>query len=514
MDMWVEIVFEQRLHTAQSIRSTLELLSTLGTLTPTYWGPSDRKRMPWDVDATLQHARESMDRYQGFYASAVYLWRTRSPKWFGSLLVGDMSVSHISLEVSGGLTDSRRKDIVDDLTRLVAKLPVVFGKAVLARSGRAYLDRKLYGHYVGEPVNTRGIHAEGLPPVGYRTWIGGLAAQRVGVDRILDLPHASRLRDDLLQVDLAAEPWKLSPEDATDAFYAVMDKLAPSGMFHLGVWDPDFVVEGRPAPQTVYPSAAAPNWVPPDWIVSRSTKDAAIASGKIPPAAEERALAFAPPVAPAPVHVAPLPEEWLASRETGNAAQGGDLSGRDLRGADFSNMKVNRPVLDGCDLRGTPFAEFSALEAQFIAANASGADFRNVTLLQATFQRARAKGAFFTGARMHVCCFAETNLEDAEFDGAELDSSYFMGAVARGASFRRATGSLLELDDTNLAGADFTEASFPEADFRRSNLSGANFTRAKLSRADFRGADLTGARWTGAVLDGAKFDQERPNTEG
>ncbi len=508
VDIQVELIFEQRLNSPDSVRSILQLLAGLDTLSPTYWGLNERKRLPWDVDAIVQGVRQEMTRYVGFYGSPVYLWRGRSPKWFGSLLVGDMSISRLTLEVAKGTTERRRRDFLDDLERLASKLPVVFGAVWFARGGRAMSDAKTRERYRGEGVRIGGIQLRGLPPISQRTWIGGIAAERVGVARLLGIPNTRRIREELFQIDLTPAP----PEDATASFYSVMDALVPSGMFHVGTWDPDFTVEGRPAPQVVYDTPKAPNWEPLDWIVSRSTKDAAIASGKIPPAAVERALWSVQEAAAAPPAPEPLPAGWIESRETGVAAQGGDLSGRDLQAVDFSNMKVNGPVFTKCVLRGTSFAELSALNAKFDDSDASGADFRETTFLQASFARTRAKGAFFTRARLHVCSFAGAELEDADFDGAELDSSYFMKAVARGATFRRARGSLVELDDANLAGADFTEASLPSADFRGSNLAGANFTRATLKGADFRGANLTGAQWTGAMLDGATFDGPPPDT--
>jgi uncharacterized protein YjbI with pentapeptide repeats len=508
LDVQVELIFELRLNSPDSVRSILKLLEGLGAISPAYWGLNERKRLPWDVDAIIQGIREEMGRYLNFYWSPVYLWRTRSPKWFGSLLVGDGSISCLSFEVANGIAERRRRDFLDELEHLVAKLPVIFGAVWFARGGRARSDEKTREHYRGKWVDIDGIQLRGLPPISQRTWIGGIAAERVGVARLLGIPNTRRIREDLFQIDLTPAP----PEDATESFYSVMDALVPSGMFHVGTWDPDFTVEGRPAPQVVYDAPKAPNWEPPDWIVCRGTKDAAIASGKIPPAAVERALWSVQETAPAPPAPGPLPAGWIASRETGVAAQGGDLSGRDLQAVDFSNMKVNGPVFTKCVLRGTSFAELSALNAKFDDSDASGADFRETTFLQASFARTRAKGAFFTRARLHVCSFAGAELEDADFDGAELDSSYFMKAVARGATFRRARGSLVELDDANLAGADFTEASLPSADFRGSNLAGANFARATLKGADFRGANLSGAQWTGAVLDGATFDETPPDT--
>ena len=435
------------------------------SLAPTYWGPHERKRLPWNPNAVVERVLAKVSANSEFYAGSVELWRTRSPKWQGWLTVGDMSVNRLVLEVGGILTEERCRQIYSDLSEIVLGVPIFAGWITQFHGGgredggQVFADqRSAGGHYISAGHDTVTVHKCGLPSLGYRTWFGKLVAERVGVDRIEHLPHVTRLRDDLFQIDLGAAPWALSLEQATRAFYSAMDLLMPSGMFYVGAWDQNYIgAHGKPVPCAVFPSPTAPNWTPPDWIVSRFTKDAAIASGKIE----------APIVQDIPVvRVAPmLPSEWLMSRATGSAAQGGDVSGLDLREADLSRIKANGPLLNKCDLRGVPFVEFSALRARFEDANAEGADFREAHLMESSFSRANLKAAFFTGATLHICGFLHADLEGADFCGADLEASFTTGANLRNAVFRKVRGRWMELDDSNLAGADFTEAVLVGADF-------------------------------------------------
>ncbi len=207
-----------------------------------------------------------------------------------------------------------------------------------------------------------------------------------------------------------------------------------------------------------------------------------------------------------------------------------DLSGRKLRGVDFSKAD-----LENADLSGTELLEAAMVQARLDGADLTGADLRQIIahgsrwrgaylgearldeaeLPRADFSDAelpgiKAEHLDLSGARMR-----NADLEGAELPGVDLSESQLNGARLVGAKLPGARLAQAKLDKADLSGADLSEADLREARmsgvvargalFTKASLVSADLTGADLEGADLRGADLTRADLGGAKLRGAKF---------
>ncbi|MCY4444673.1 MAG: pentapeptide repeat-containing protein [Proteobacteria bacterium] len=140
---------------------------------------------------------------------------------------------------------------------------------------------------------------------------------------------------------------------------------------------------------------------------------------------------------------------------------GMDLSGRNLRYANFTESDLNGVKLNNSDLLGA-HGEW----ATFQGVLADGADFSHAKLIGTEFRFAVLDKSLFLGAE----------LLKARFDGAKLNDVDFHSANLRGASFRKAL----------LRGSRFTNAYLKDADFKGAHLYGVDFSGAQhLDTVDF-----------------------------
>jgi uncharacterized protein YjbI with pentapeptide repeats len=133
------------------------------------------------------------------------------------------------------------------------------------------------------------------------------------------------------------------------------------------------------------------------------------------------------------------------------------------------------PDLSGADLRKANFYGANLTESNVSGADLSGADFREANLFKADLHEANLRTANLTGAL----------LVDVDFSGADLSGASLLAA---------------HLNRADLMRADLNRAYLKEADLRGANLTGANLMRADLNRADLSEASLSGANLTGANL--------------
>jgi len=200
-----------------------------------------------------------------------------------------------------------------------------------------------------------------------------------------------------------------------------------------------------------------------------------------------------------------------------------DLSGKDLRLLDLSDIDFKRSRLVGADLTGVDLT----------AANLSGADLTRARLDRATVVRADFSSARLRGASLrNPTVFSDLNIDladaprfrNADLSGAQI-AARLDGADFRGADLTRAVigprsatwGSWKPR--TVMRGCDFSGAKLVEVDltntvlhfarFVGADLSRANLTRADLSNADLSDADLSGADLTEADFDGANLSRVR-----
>ena len=153
---------------------------------------------------------------------------------------------------------------------------------------------------------------------------------------------------------------------------------------------------------------------------------------------------------------------------------GAQLSRKDLRYADASEVFLMRADLDEADLDG---------------ANLEGANLFRAHLEEADLRQANLKEANLFRAHLEGADLREADLREADLQGADLQGANLQEADLQWANLQRA-----DLREANLQGADLREADLQGADLQGADLQGADLQWADLQRADIGGADLSTAR--------------------
>lgn len=170
-----------------------------------------------------------------------------------------------------------------------------------------------------------------------------------------------------------------------------------------------------------------------------------------------------------------------------------DLSGADLRGADFSKPEIVQrhgtgKFLHGLILQRSRNIDPTQFGLDLHDADLSGARLNETNLKQAYLLRAILKGAKLTQADLRAADFIEADLTEATLVEADL----------RGANLGLSKLFKANLRDANLRGAQLAQAKMGGA-----ILTGADLRKAHLNHADLSGADLSYANLTGSILWGA-----------
>jgi hypothetical protein len=100
---------------------------------------------------------------------------------------------------------------------------------------------------------------------------------------------------------------------------------------------------------------------------------------------------------------------------TGQNLKGADFFYRKLRGANFSNSDMTRARFGSSDLRGANFQSGNLDRATFEAADLREASFRDAKLIEVNFLSARLEGVDFSGATFKDCDFRATYDESTIF---------------------------------------------------------------------------------------------------
>ena len=198
-----------------------------------------------------------------------------------------------------------------------------------------------------------------------------------------------------------------------------------------------------------------------------------------------------------------LREEVMAVLEAG-----GSLAGRDLTGANLSELD-----LSGADLNGA-FME----EVDLSGADLSGADLRDVVLARANLTQTKLSGARLAGANLGKARLIGTDLSG----GVELSDVTLFGAVLDGANLSGARLERVQLIDTQLRGCNLSGVSGKQlmfvavdyeqgVDLRDNDLSGCELCECYFLYANLQGVNLSGATLRASALlacnaDGACFD--------
>jgi uncharacterized protein YjbI with pentapeptide repeats len=225
----------------------------------------------------------------------------------------------------------------------------------------------------------------------------------------------------------------------------------------------------------------------------------------------------------------PLNEILLRSQSTI------DLTGADLRDANFRGGHLERITLDGADLRGAILQYTTCGPLRRV--NLDGVEGANIYLENTedcTFREANLEKAWifhgggtlvtrcdFTAAKMprarmrggpaavSHCTFQRADLSGAEMVGTTFEQVDFReadltGIVASRARFERVQFRGAKLCRADLRHASLVNADLRDVDLREAVLNEANLTGANVEGADFMGAVLSGANLTGVDTSRAK----------
>lgn len=126
-----------------------------------------------------------------------------------------------------------------------------------------------------------------------------------------------------------------------------------------------------------------------------------------------------------------------------------DFSGRDLRGIDASNRKLDELNALGARLRDATFDHCSLVRADFTDANLSNASFISANLENAVFSGTDVEGADFSGANLSGVNLCDCSLIGASFFDATQDTNP--------AKIETATFSKSQLESLTTSQREFVE---------------------------------------------------------
>jgi uncharacterized protein YjbI with pentapeptide repeats len=185
--------------------------------------------------------------------------------------------------------------------------------------------------------------------------------------------------------------------------------------------------------------------------------------------------------------MANLPNEWLEGRGTQKLVKRGDASGRDLRRADLTNIRVQGVDVSDADLREADLADFRAEDSNFARAKFVGAALRGAKFFDCVLSKADFSACLMEQIMLGACTCMDAKLDDAVLRGADVVGTFFSRSRMTRVDLRKALAKQAVFDNVDLTDAD---------------LRGGHF-----EKVDFRGAHLTGVKWDGAHLDRALFDE-------
>lgn len=139
------------------------------------------------------------------------------------------------------------------------------------------------------------------------------------------------------------------------------------------------------------------------------------------------------------------------------------------------------------------------------------ANFSGARLINANFRGARLDSANLTNATLLSTNFHETGLNGARFDSATLSGARFCSTFARGTRFDDAS-----FEGVVLVSSDLTRAKLPRAKILCSYISNSDFTEAEMYRTNleestilesiFIRTRLAGGTMRGSIIEGSTFD--------
>jgi uncharacterized protein YjbI with pentapeptide repeats len=184
-----------------------------------------------------------------------------------------------------------------------------------------------------------------------------------------------------------------------------------------------------------------------------------------------------------------------------------NLSGLNLRGANYSEMIFKNSKFINCDLTDVVFS----------ATAISGCDFtlsilRGVTFTAADLHKSNFAGCDLTNAELENC-----NLEDAVLCHANLENALFQGSSLKHANLWETSLVKTNFKDSNMEDTDFTRiAKIRDIDFRKAKLSHSKMDKLNFNDMDFSNAEMVGcnmqsSKFLGTIFSGADLSKSRFN---
>jgi uncharacterized protein YjbI with pentapeptide repeats len=151
------------------------------------------------------------------------------------------------------------------------------------------------------------------------------------------------------------------------------------------------------------------------------------------------------------------------------------------KGADYSNMDLNKRSFEGKVVEYASFEGSELQAANFKKALAEGAVFTGANLTGADFTGANLRGADFRKAIIDLVVLTDVDMSSANLEGADLSKCVYVKRVKlRNANLRNLKG-IGKLDDISFAGADLRGADL--ADMNDNGFIKSNFRKARYDKS-------------------------------
>ncbi|WP_089728956.1 pentapeptide repeat-containing protein [Candidatus Thiosymbion oneisti] len=193
----------------------------------------------------------------------------------------------------------------------------------------------------------------------------------------------------------------------------------------------------------------------------------------------------------------------LQGADLGRLEQDGDIQWTALQHANLRGAQLQRANLREARLQNAQLGWLRLQDGSLQPADLQGADLRGAKLQRAKLERARLQDANLGMLKLQDGSFQPTNLQGADLQWAKLQNADLSGAVLQGAVLWGAALQGADLQWADLQIADLRGAALQIADLRQAQLQGAVLMGAALQGADLQEAALQGADLSRAELQGA-----------
>jgi len=198
---------------------------------------------------------------------------------------------------------------------------------------------------------------------------------------------------------------------------------------------------------------------------------------------------------------------------------GADLSGMDLRGADFSHAMLADADLTGAQLDDCNFSQAVLARANFTDASLARAWLDEANIGGARFDRTNLEGASLREAHADAAQFVGCRMAGVRMDQVQLHEASFARCDLRGSRWHQVALLRMALEDLNLDQSEMLQVVWIECQLRRVSFTGAKLTRCGFvtttldSSVNFSDATLDAcsvalrSSLSGVRLNGAKLKQ-------